>query len=46
MKLDSVPEAFVEHPLDPATSNGETCCFPGFLRREKAREFAVSWMEA
>jgi ketosteroid isomerase-like protein len=46
MKLNSVPEAFVEHPLDPATGNGETCCFPGFLRRENAREFAVSWMEA
>lgn len=46
MKLDSVPKALVEHPLDPATGSGETCCFPGSLRPNTAMEFAVSWVEA
>jgi ketosteroid isomerase-like protein len=46
MKLHSVPEAFVEHPLDPPTASEETCCFPDSLRRKKAGEFAVSWVEA
>jgi ketosteroid isomerase-like protein len=46
MKLDSVSEDLVEHPLGPATGSGKTWCFAGSLRREKAREFAVSWVEA
>lgn len=43
MKLDYVSEDFVEHRLDPVTGSD---CFPGSLRCEKAREFAVSWVEA
>jgi hypothetical protein len=46
MKLDSAPEDLVEHQLDPVTGSGDTCCLPGSLRRKKAREFAVSWLEA